>query len=139
MRMRAGGKHLRINVALASMLSIAARDSKGLQTMTERHWGEKIAGIALSSSVPKATFKRSEDIVLDIILKNFGEKPVAMVVRSPWLDYPYPVRNSRGQQISMNEFGQQRAEVATAGRKSSRDLKVGESQTDDIELSKAFN
>ena len=128
-----------INVAVAFVLFLTAQDSKGLQMPKEGQWGDKAGGLAVSISVPEGSFKASDDAMLNIILKDFGTMPVSLVVRSSWVDYTYLVRNSHGQEMTMNEHGRQRAEAALEGRKILRDLQPGESRSEDFEVSKAFD
>jgi hypothetical protein len=107
--------------------------------MDERQWGEKKGGLAISVAVEKRDFRPSDHIVLNIMLKNFGTSPVSVVVRSPWADYRYVIRNGRGAELPMLMYGRQRAEAASEGRKIIRELRPGESQTDDFELNTAFD
>ncbi len=132
---------LRIKIVLILMLSLflTDQDSKGLQPMKERQWGEKKEGLAISIVVSEADYKKSDDIVLDILLKNFGANPVPLVVRSQWIDYTYVVSNSLGQHTMKNAFGRQREEAGQEGRKMIVDLRPGESRSDEFELSKAFD
>jgi hypothetical protein len=107
--------------------------------MDERQWGEKKEGLAISVAVEKRDFRRYDHIVLNIVLKNFGTSPASVVVRSPWADYRYVIRNGRGAELPMLMYGRQRAEAALEGRKMIRELRPGESQTDDFELNTAFD
>lgn len=107
--------------------------------MMERQWGEKKEGLAISVAVGKDSFKESELVGLNVVLRNFGTAPVPIVVRSPWVDYVYTVRDSRGNELPMNAYGQQRAKASLERRKIIRDLQPGESQEDDFELSKGVD
>jgi hypothetical protein len=133
----AAGERRAIVLVLASILS-AMPGAKGEPTVTERHWGEKTEGLAISIAVGKDGFRQSDEIVLNIVLGNFGPSVVPIVVRSPWSDYVYTVRDSLGNEYRMNEQGQQRAE-ASLRRKIIRDLHTGEYQVDDFELSNGID
>jgi hypothetical protein len=127
-----------IYAALVSVLSLAAQDSKGLPMLNDRHWGEKTEGLAMSISVPETSFKASDEIVLNIILKNFGLTSASIMVRSPWADFAFTVQNGRGQEIAMNQYGRRRAEASLEGRKIIQDLQAGDARSEDFELSKSF-
>ncbi len=106
--------------------------------LNDRHWGDKTEELAISISVPEASFKASDEIVLNIILKNFGLIPASIVVRSPWADYAFVPHNGHGQEVPMNQYGRKRAEASLEGRKMTYDLQPGETRSEEFELSRSF-
>lgn len=136
---RAAGRSVGIILAFAAVLSAGRHDWKGRQVMRERQWGEIKEGLAISIAVNNDHLETLDNVVLNLVLKNFGAAPVLAVVRSPWVDYIYVVHDDRGHELVMTSYGQQRAEGSREGRMMVRNLQPGESQSEDFELSKGFD
>ena len=52
-----------------------------------RAWGRTAEGLALSIATEKRTYAPGEQIVLNVLLRNFGETPVLLIEQNPLWSY----------------------------------------------------
>lgn len=107
--------------------------------MATTEWGRQTEQMAMSISVDEDQYKVGEEILLHVATKNVGDQPVAIVVRSPWVDFTLLVRDASGKGIPKNSFGQQRTESGMQGRRLTKELAPGATHADDLEFSRGFH
>jgi len=114
--------------------------------MEEIQWGETTEGLAISISVAKPSYKKGEAISLNIVMKNFDEDPVPIVIRSTWIvirstwiDYSIRVLFENTTEISKSPHALQKMEAAAEGRRATSELKPGEILNESLELTKAYD
>lgn len=124
---------------ILASLSYALPNTKGRKQMNKVEWGKVTEDLAISLSAAEPRYGPRDTITLNIALKNFGNTPVPIVMRSPWIDYTLSVRYDETTDIPKTAYAQQMIESAAEGRRANYQLKPGEVLTESIELSKAYD
>lgn len=77
-------------------------------------------------------------VPVTITLKNTGNAPISLVVRSAWLDHILSLEDERGNKVPETAHAAATKDGAEAGRRAIRRLAPGETISDTIELEKVF-
>ena len=107
--------------------------------MAEIQWGMTTEDLAISIYVAKLQYKVCESIVLNLALKNAGDTPTPIVVRSAWSDYTLKVYREGFAEIPKTPYAVRKIEAASAGSRATTELMPGEVQTTSLDLDKGFD
>jgi hypothetical protein len=108
------------------------------QSVPERGNAEMNSKVNITLSSAKNEYAVGERIPLTISLKNTGDKPVTIIVRSEWLDHLLTVIDARGNTVPEKPEAVKAKEGAQAGRRAIRTLVPGEILAETIDLEKIF-
>jgi len=107
--------------------------------MDDIQWGETTEDLTIAIYVDNPVYKPGETIVLNILLKNVGEMPLPLVIRSPWLDYNLRAWHEDSTEMSKTPYALRVIKVATVGRRAVRQLMPEEVITDTLEIDKVYD
>lgn len=117
---------------------IALSCKNGKIDMEKINWGERVEDLAISVSALRTEYKLREAIAVNLFIKNFGDTPALIAVRSPWIDYSLTVLYEGKAKVLMTPYGNQMTESAALGRRSKRHLIPGEVVSDTFDLDQAY-
>jgi hypothetical protein len=107
--------------------------------MTEFQWGSPTEDLVISITTDRPNYQIGEVITLNIALKNIGDSPLTVAMRSKWIDYAISAWDKSLTELQKSPYAIQMLETAAEGRRATKTIMPSEIIKQKIELTKVFD